>query len=101
LHILFSVRPGAYRNVFLTTQATNSVVYSAVLTLGGVQPATTMPIINSGGNISAWTNTTLQQVNTNTFPVTVGLWLAASCPSVNSNGYSSVSIGQDMVVNKY
>jgi hypothetical protein len=94
----FSVRPGAYRNIYISTQATNNVQYYAGVALGTVAPSLTL--VNAGNNGGAWSNTTLSYSNSTTFPLTASIWLASQ-GGVSSNGFSMLNLGQDMVVNKY
>ena len=95
LTMQFSLRPGAYRNIAIATQTTNNVQYSYALGQGFIPPA--LRLINSGGNSGVWSNNIVTYSNTTTFPITASLWLVSQS-GVTSNGYSTVNLGQDMVV---
>ena len=100
--IEFGLRPRAYRNISINTAATNSVVYTATVQVGNQHTAPiSMTTINSGGNGGSWTNTILSLANTNNYPETATLWLAAICPNLSSNGYATVTLGQDMAVSSF
>jgi hypothetical protein len=99
LTIQFSVRPGAYRNILIATQATNNVQYYAAVSQG-MTPPLPLSLVNSGNNLGNWTNTVLTYTNNSAFPIIANVWVASQ-GGVSSNGYSTVQLGQDVVVNKY
>jgi hypothetical protein len=97
LTLQFGVRPGAHRNISVSTQATNNVVYSAGIGGVGLCAPATFSIVNTGGGGGGWSNSIISISNTSTLPIIASIWVQSQ-GGVGSNGYSKVNIGQDMVV---